>query len=130
MQLKYCTVTIGIYNIFYIYYIYRSYTRSYMRREVSLNEPHIILFLNEIEKHGRSIVKLGDCLYEVRTNEKRGYLVSGLNKNGTKEDLLLVSLIELFEEKGIFASRMGKAYKRTHNYKIVRTLVASWRCKL
>lgn len=68
-----------------------------MKREISLNEPHITLFLTDMQRRGRSILKLGDCLFEVRRRDEETFVISGIKKDGKKEEILLVSLLEIFE---------------------------------
>lgn len=66
-----------------------------MRKNVSIQEPHIILFLTDMEEYGRSIIKLGSSLFEV-TPRKDRYIISGLTNKG-REEILFVTLEEIFE---------------------------------
>lgn len=67
-----------------------------MRENISLNEPHIVLFLTEIQKHGKSIVKLANLYFQVKPHDTK-YVMSGKNSQGQWEDILIVSLVEIFE---------------------------------
>ncbi len=67
-----------------------------MKRKISMNEPHIVLFLTDMKKYGRSLLKLQDLIFEIRRGKDK-YIVLSCEKDGTKKELMLVSLLEIFE---------------------------------
>lgn len=68
-----------------------------MKHEVSLNQPHIKLFLHDMKKHGRSIIKLQESTFEVIPDSDGVFLVSGIKQDGNREPILLVTLSEIFD---------------------------------